>query len=353
MITMTWRDQLMSEDGRERALEAFIDELNRVRQTAGPPSYAKMERLSRRLENAGETASGVRVITLARSTTNDILTGDRRDRPKWEWVASYWAVLRLIAEQSGVDPDRLGTLEEWRRKYDAIDAVAARPGDAWPRPPATGETGTWWHAYQDVVPEWFQTYLSLEPAADFIHVYEPHYVPGLLQTDAYARAIVRRGLPDESPDQSDRRVELRMRRQPILRVERPVRLWAVLDERALRAHIGDPVALRGQIAHLLEICELPNVTVQVRPRDARGPDAADNPVCLMRFAESTMPDLIYLEQETYALYPDRPQDIKHYLEVLDRLAGEALPPERTPEVLRRLLDDLDDLDGAGVSGAPV
>jgi hypothetical protein len=340
----------MSENGRARALDAFIDELNRLRQAAGPPSYARMERLSRRLENAAETASGVRVITLARSTTNDILTGDRRARPKWEWVASYWAVLRLIAEQNGMDPARLGTLEEWRVRYDAIDAASSGPGGGSAATehgrlvPSAGGYGDddWWRDHGDVVPEWFATYLSLEPSAGVIRVYEPYFVPGLLQTRDYARAVVRSGPDDEKPEAVERRVELRMRRQRILDRARPPRVWAVVDERSLRTGPADAAALRGQVRHLLELCERPHVTIQVRPDDGGVPGVTDAPVSLLRFPGTSRPDLIYLEQATYALYPDKPKDVRHYLHVLNRLSAESPPPVRTPAVLRRLLSELED-----------
>jgi hypothetical protein len=342
--TTIGRVSVMSEYGRDRSLHAFIDDLNTVRRAAGPPSYTQMERLSRRLENAAETASGVRVITLARSTTNDILTGDRRDRPKWEWVASFWAVLRLIAEQNGIDPARLGSLEEWRGKYDALDGAAAG-ADGPRRLPSADATadatggGAWWHPYREVVPEWIETYLNLEPRAGFIRVYEPEYVPGLLQTEEYARATIRAGHPGEPAETIELRVGLRMARQRVLDRPDPLRLWAVLDERALS---GDPVGaevMRGQIAHLLKLCAAPHVTLQVRPA-ASGTDIAGNPVCLLRLPDRGAPDVIYLEQPAYGLYPDKPGDVRHYQEVLNRIVAGAPPPEASTGLLRRLLDDL-------------
>ncbi|MFI0352675.1 DUF5753 domain-containing protein [Actinomadura sp. 9N407] len=336
----------MSEDVRARSLDAFIEDLNRIRKAAGPPSYGRLESLSRRLENQGASVCGVRVITLAKSTANDILTGVRRDRPKWEWVASYWAVLRLIAEQGGMDPGRLGPLEAWRRRYEAIDGTGPSVPEPEPEPePGTGTRSgngvAWWSGGREVVPEWFETYLGREPAAGLIRLYEPHAVPALLQTEEYARHDLRARHPGDPPALHEHRVDLRMRRQEILRRPDPPRLWAVIEERALRAGIGNARVTRAQLERLVELWARPHITIQVMPSAPGGQLAGDGPVSLLRFAEDEVPDLVYLEQSTYALYPDRPQDVNHYLQVLNRLAIEAGPPAATPGAIRRILAGLE------------
>ncbi|GLZ05214.1 hypothetical protein Acsp03_26800 [Actinomadura sp. NBRC 104412] len=199
-------------------------------------------------------------------------------------------------------------------------------------------SGTWWHAYRDVVPRWFETYLEVEPSASLVRVYEPEYVPGLLQTEDYARATIAAWHGGDPPERIERRVELRMLRQRIVyRRPDPLRLWAVVDERALRADVCDAATMRGQIEHLLKMSAAPYVTLQVRPATA---DAAPDPVCLLRVPDRAQPDVIYLERPADALYPDEPGVIRHYLTVLNGLMDEAPPPEASAGILHRLLDTL-------------
>ncbi|MDL4774068.1 DUF5753 domain-containing protein [Actinomadura xylanilytica] len=413
----------MPDDDRARALDAFIAELNRAWKIAGPPTYAVLEELSRRLESDSLPVFGVRVIALPKSTVNDLLKCRRRRAPRWQLVASFWALLRVVAIEGSVNPDRLGTLDEWRRKYEAIDgppheaphqaggavtsvagaaAVAGRPGavlqaghagtgrsragragarpSAGVRPrtgarPGPGPVGlarsdalgrrpsgdaeesrrawllaltkqaaalAWWADYRDVVPEWFETYLSLEPDAAVLQVYEPRFIPGLLQTEGYARATIRSGRPGADAAEIDRRVELRMRRQGILRREGAPQLRATIDERVLRAGPGPGGAamMRDQIGHLIEASALPNVRIQLLPAGAGGPAAAlDGPVTHLRFPGRDIPDVVYLEQLTYALYPEKSKDVRHYWGVLARLAVAADRPGASVARLARTLGE--------------
>lgn len=123
----------------------------------------------------------------------------------------------------------------------------------------------WWHSYGDVLPGWFQTYIGLEGAASLIRVYEVQFVHGLLQTEAYAHAVVTRGMGAAPAVEIDRRVALRLERQKALVSERAPHLHAVLDEAALRRPYGDREVMRGQLRHLIEMSEQSNVTLQVMP----------------------------------------------------------------------------------------
>ncbi|WP_435821102.1 helix-turn-helix domain-containing protein [Micromonospora musae] len=198
----------------------------------------------------------------------------------------------------------------------------------------------WWHRYGDVLPGWFQSYLGLEAAAALIRTYEVQFVPGLLQTPAYARAVVLLGHGAATPDEIDRRVGLRMRRQELLRRTNPPQLWAVLDEAALRRPLGGTDVMRGQLDALVEATRLPNVRLQIVPFTAGGHAAAGGAFSILRFGDQDLPDIVYIEQLTSAIYLDKRDDLDHYALAMERLCVEAEPPERTAELLTRLRDEL-------------
>ncbi|MER7460635.1 helix-turn-helix transcriptional regulator [Micromonospora sp. NPDC126480] len=198
----------------------------------------------------------------------------------------------------------------------------------------------WWHRYGDVLPSWFQAYLGLEAAAALIRTYEVQFVPGLLQTREYARAVVLLGHARAAAAEVDRRVALRMQRQRLLRRDDPPQLWAVVDEAALRRPIGGPRVMREQLAALIEATKSPNVRLQVMPFAAGGHAAAGGAFSILRFGDADLPDIVYIEQLTSALYLDKREDLDHYAVAMERLCVEAEPPERTPELLGRILDDL-------------
>jgi hypothetical protein len=197
----------------------------------------------------------------------------------------------------------------------------------------------WWHAFADVVPSWFEPYLGLEQAASVIRTWEVQFVPGLLQTPGYARAVagLGRGLPEAGVE---RRVELRMRRQDIITRPHPVRLWAVLDEAVLRRPIGGRDVLRAQVAHLIDMAALPNVTIQLMPFSHGGHAAAGGPVTILRMAEDLLPDMVYLEQLDSAIYPDKPADLDQYWDVMNRLSVEAERADVTVRSLHRILGEI-------------
>ncbi|WP_425413134.1 helix-turn-helix domain-containing protein [Micromonospora matsumotoense] len=198
----------------------------------------------------------------------------------------------------------------------------------------------WWHRYGDVLPGWFQSYLGLEAAAALIRSYEVQLVPGLLQTPEYARAVVLLGHRGAAVEEVDRRVELRVQRQQVLHRADPPQLWAVIDEAALRRPIGGPQVMRGQLTALIEATRSPHIRLQVIPFDAGGHAAAGGAFTILRFGDDDLPDIVYIEQLTSALYLDKREDLDYYAAAMERLCVEATPPERTPEVLTRLRDEL-------------
>ena len=200
----------------------------------------------------------------------------------------------------------------------------------------------WWHSYGDVLPDWFRTFVGLEEAASLIRGYEPHWVPGLLQTGDYARASVRTGFPHAPDAEVERRVLLRLARQKILDRPDPPHLWVVIDETVLRraaATTGAP-AMRAQIDRLTEATERPGITLQVLTFAAGMHPAAYGLFYLLRFPDKDMPDLVYGESMTSAWYIDKPREASAYLEVLDRVSAQAAPPDTTASLLRTIRKEI-------------
>jgi hypothetical protein len=200
-------------------------------------------------------------------------------------------------------------------------------------------TPGWWHRFGDVVPPWFTPYLGLEEAASLIRTYEVHFVPGLLQTPDYTRAVVELGHGQASAAEIDRRTELRQRRQEVLRRPSPPHLWAVIDEAVLRRPVGDEEVMRAQIEALIKASLLPHVRLQIIPFRAGGVAPDGCPFAILRFAETALSDVVYVEQLTSAMYLDKPADVDHYAFAMDQACLKAEPPDRTAEVLAEMLPE--------------
>ncbi|GAA3712719.1 helix-turn-helix transcriptional regulator [Streptomyces tremellae] len=197
----------------------------------------------------------------------------------------------------------------------------------------------WWHRYRDAVPDWFGAYVSLEDEASLIRTYEPHYVPGLLQTEEYARGVLGAGAPKD-PEALDRRVALRIKRQQLLAKADAPMLWILMEEAVLGRPVGGPGVMGGQLDRLIEATTTPNVTLQLLPF-AIGPHlGAFGPFTLFRFDVVELPDIVYTENLTGAVYLDRRPDSAAYLEVLDNLSARALSVRETREELRSIRAEL-------------
>ena len=200
-------------------------------------------------------------------------------------------------------------------------------------------TPGWWHRYGDVLPNWFQSYLGLEAAASLIRTYEVQFVPGLLQTADYARSVVLLGHGRAKAEEIERRVDLRMRRQKILDRPEAVQLWAVIDEAVLRRPVGSRSTMRGQIQALIDATQRQSVHLQVLPFQVGGHSAAGGAFSILRFPDQELPDIVYVEQLSSALYLDKRDDVELYVDAMERLCVEADQPERAPDTLRRILKD--------------
>jgi len=199
----------------------------------------------------------------------------------------------------------------------------------------------WWQRFHDVLPDWFSLYVSLEGAATIIRSYEPHFVPGLLQTEDYARAVMEAGTVGQTgPETIDRHVSLRMARQRLLERPDPPHLWVIMDETVLRR----PVSIRGEVMReqldkLLEFAERDRITLQIAEfKDGPHPGTYA-PFTLFRFGEPELPDMVFTEYLTGALYLDSRKEVSAHLEVLDHMTARAASAQRTKKILREHRED--------------
>ncbi|MEU6604450.1 helix-turn-helix transcriptional regulator [Streptomyces shenzhenensis] len=193
----------------------------------------------------------------------------------------------------------------------------------------------WWQRFHDVLPDWFSMYVSLEGAARIIRTYEPHFVPGLLQTEGYARAVMEAGTVGRTgPDTIDRHVSLRMARQRLLDRDDPPHLWVIMDETVLLRPVGRPEVMREQLDKLLEYSARDRVTLQLAEFTDGPHPGTYAPFTLFRFAEPELPDMVFTEYLTGALYLDSRKEVSLHLEVLDHMTAHAAAAQRTEKVLR-------------------
>ena len=284
-------------------------------------------------ENGGPTVRRMQLGARLRSLRQ--AKGITRDQAGWAIRGSESKISRMelgrvsVKQRDVTDLLKLYGVED-PAEHDRLLALARE-----------ASTPGWWQAYGDVLSTWFQNYLDLEQAAELIRTYEVQFVPGLLQTDAYARAVIMLGHGTAPSAQIDRRAELRMARKQLLARPDPPRLWAVIDEAVLHRPIGGPAVLRAQIESLIEVAEQGNVRLQVIPFRSGGHAAAGGAFSILRFPQQEVPDVVYIEHLTSGLYLDRREDVDHYAAAMSRLVIEAEPPSRTPDLLREALRELD------------
>jgi hypothetical protein len=197
----------------------------------------------------------------------------------------------------------------------------------------------WWSKYGDIMADWFEAYLGLEMAASVIRTFDLQFVHGLFQTEDYARAVTLLGYSTAPAKEIDRRVAIRMRRQELITGANPKQVWSVIDEGVLRRPVGGREVMRGQLRRLIEVSKLRPVTIQVMPFSSGGHAAAGGSFTILRFGEPDVPDVVYLEQLTSALYLDKRDDLDHYHEVMNTLSTEALTPDDSARFLEGIIRD--------------
>ena len=197
----------------------------------------------------------------------------------------------------------------------------------------------WWSKYSDVLPGWFENYLGLESASATIRGFELQQVPALFQTEDYVRAVTRLGHEAASAAEIERRVGLRLSRQELLTRADPPRIWSVMDEAVLRRPVGGPAVMRAQLRRLIEVATMPQITLQVFPFASSGHVGVSGSFAILRFTEPDLPDVVYIEQVTSALYLEQRSEVEHYLKVMDQLSTEALTPDETTRFIERIASE--------------
>ncbi|WP_069886589.1 helix-turn-helix domain-containing protein [Streptomyces luteocolor] len=189
----------------------------------------------------------------------------------------------------------------------------------------------WWHSFGDIP---YSVYIGLETDAASLRVYDPQAVPGLLQTRAYAEALITGALPETTPTDIEKRVQVRMRRQDrIASPENPLRLWTVLDESALRRVVGSRHLMRDQLEHLVEQSQLPHVTVQVIPFEMGAHPGLNGQYAILEFPDAADSSVVYIEGVTSDLYLEKANDVQQYSVMYEHLRAQALNVEQSRQLI--------------------
>jgi hypothetical protein len=191
----------------------------------------------------------------------------------------------------------------------------------------------WWHPYTAVLTG---AYVGLEQAARSIRAYEQQVVPGLLQTEEYAKAMIRAARPDITLEEVDRRVRVRLNRQSLLSQDDAIDLWVVLDEAVLSRPIGGDEVMRAQLERLVEAAGLPNVTLQLLPFEAGAHAGMDGTFAILDFPEPGDPDVVYAENATGGLFLEKSEELRKYIFIFDHIRAAALRPEESVNMIRKL-----------------
>ncbi|MEW1643458.1 MULTISPECIES: helix-turn-helix transcriptional regulator [unclassified Streptomyces] len=195
----------------------------------------------------------------------------------------------------------------------------------------------WWHSFGDIP---YSVYIGLETDAASLRVYDPQVVPGLLQTRQYAEALITGALPESAPADVEKRVQVRLRRQErIAAAENPLRLWAVLDEAALRREVGNKQVMIGQLDGLIEMSQLPHVTVQVIPFAMGAHPGVSGQYAILEFPDAADSSVVYIEGVTSDLYLEKAQDVQKYSVMYEHLRAQALNADQSREFISNVAKD--------------
>jgi transcriptional regulator with XRE-family HTH domain len=238
-------------------------------------------------------------------------------------LGGRWSPTKISRIETGRVSVHHGDVADLLDLYGLTDASARGELIAIAR--ESGRKG-WWHSYSDVTPQRISGYLDFEAAARAIRIFQGDVLPGLLQTEEYAHAVVASVLHDSPQEKIQRIVELRMGRQQILSRPDPLQLWAILDEAALRRAVGGPAVMRAQLEHLTRAAELPNVTIQVIPYAAGEHPGMDSPFTILEFPDQADPDVVYLEHLLTTVYLEEADEVRRYSLFFDHLRAVALSP---------------------------
>jgi transcriptional regulator with XRE-family HTH domain len=267
--------------------------------------------------------------------------------------------LRKLREDAGLTLDEVGERLEWSgAKVSRIEnaRVSVRPRDVRDLLDVYGVTDEtrrnnlllltrearqrgWWESYRDAVQPGAETFVGLEAEASALHVFDAQVASGFLQSEDYARAVIRAVWTSDNAEQVEHRVQLRMARQELLVKDDPPQLWSVLDEAVLRRRVGGPDVLRGQLRRLVEATEMPNVTLQVLPFAAGAHAGVDGTFMIAEF-RAPDPDVVVVEYRTGTVYLDEDDQVRQYKRVFDRLQARAIDPDESVELITKIAADL-------------
>lgn len=251
-----------------------------------------------------------------------------------------------VAERLLVSQSKISRLENGRRSISprdvrdlcgVYDVEDQRVVDSLMEMARDSRQQGWWHAFGDIP---YSVYIGLETDAESLRVYEPQIITGLLQTRAYAEALIQGALPESSASEIDKRIEVRIRRQDrVAATSNPLRLWVVLDEAALRRVVGNSLVMREQLEHLAEMSQLPHVTVQVLPFDAGAHPGLNGQYSILEFTDTADSSVVYLEGVTSDLYLEKPLDVQKYAVMYEHLRAQALSVERSRQYIAEVAKD--------------
>jgi transcriptional regulator with XRE-family HTH domain len=213
-------------------------------------------------------------------------------------------------------------------RSDLLDLSKSADGQGWLRP------------YQSELPEEYAAYISFEAEARSVRNYESLFIPGLLQTEDYARAVITGTLPMASQPEVEQRVQARIERQELLTAERPLELWAIVDEAAVRRMVGGPGIMRGQLLHLLQAVDSPNITLQVITFEAGAHPGMPGSFVYMEFGEAADPELVYVDTLAGDLFLEAEADLRRYSQMFDHLRATALSQSQTTDMISAVTKSL-------------
>ena len=213
-------------------------------------------------------------------------------------------------------------------RSDLLDLSKSADGQGWLRP------------YQSELPEEYAAYISFEAEARSVRNYESLFIPGLLQTEDYARAVITGTLPMASQPEVEQRVQARIERQELLTAERPLELWAIVDEAAVRRMVGGPGIMRGQLLHLLQAVDSPNITLQVITFEAGAHPGMPGSFVYMEFGDAADPELVYVDTLAGDLFLEAEADLRRYSQMFDHLRATALSQSQTTDMISAVTKSL-------------
>ena len=252
------------------------------------------------------------------------------------------------AARLGWSPSKVSRIEtgqtapspaDLRRVLDLYEVTGTQRGRLELLGQSAGQRG-WWDAYADTLGPEYTALIALEAEAESVRWYSPMLVPGLLQTERYAREVIRSGLLIAPPGEIERRVQVKMNRQRVLARDTLLSLDVVLDEAAILRPVGDPSVMREQFAHLTRIAGQPNVNLQMLPLAAGPHSATTGEFTILGFPELIAPDVVYLENMTSDLYVEREADVYRYAMAFDRLRAIALGPDDSAALITTRADTI-------------